>query len=70
MIDNFCQKMKDARISDEIVDYFELECQEELTSRQLAARFNIWLNDHTFISQQLPDLQEASYCQLFINPLQ
>ena len=66
----FSLKMKDAIISNEFVDYLELEWKEDLTPRQLASRFHTWLSDNTFISRRLPDLQDAAYCQLFINPLQ
>jgi len=61
--------MKDARIGDNIVDFFELEWHEQLTPRQLAARFHVWLNDQYFVERQLPDLREATYCQLSIDPL-
>ena len=70
MIVQFSLKMKDAWIGDNLVDYLELEWHEDLTPRQLAARFHVWLNDQTFIERQIPDLREAAYCQLFINPLQ
>jgi len=64
----FSLKMKDARIGNEYVDYFELEWKEDLTPKQLAVRFHSWLSDDNFISSRLPDLQDAAYCQLFINP--
>jgi hypothetical protein len=62
--------MRDALIGDAVVDYLELGWQEELTPRQLAARFQAWLNDSTFIERKLPDLKEAAFCQLFISPSQ
>jgi len=65
----FSLKMKDARIRNEYVDYFELQWSEDLTPRQLASRFHVWLSDNSFISNRIPDLQDAAYCQLFINPL-
>jgi hypothetical protein len=64
----FSLKMKDAMIGNNLVDYFELQLKEDLTPRQLAIRFHSWLSDNTFIANRLPDLQDASYCQLFINP--
>ena len=66
----FSLKMRDAIIRDELIDYFELEWKEDLTPRQLATRFHTWLSDHSFLITRLPDLQDAAYCQLFINPLQ
>ncbi len=66
----FSLKMKEAWIGDNLVDYLELEWHENLTPVQLAARFHVWLNDQTFIERQMPDLRKATYCQLFINPLQ
>ncbi len=66
----FSLKMKEAKIRGEMIDYFELEWKEDLTPRQLAARFHIWLSDNSFIEKRLPDLQEAAFCQLFINPQQ
>jgi hypothetical protein len=65
----FCLKMKDALIQSTSVDYLELEWQEELSPKDLADCFNQWIGDHTFIQRRLPDLQQAEYCQLFINPL-
>jgi hypothetical protein len=64
----FSLKMRNARIRNEYFDYVELEWKEDLTPRQLAVRFHTWLSDNTFISTRLPDLQDAAYCQLFINP--
>ena len=64
----FCLKMRHARIGETAVDYFELGWQEDLTPCQLASRFHIWLNDKTFLEERLPDLKEAAFCQLFINP--
>ena len=66
----FSLKMKDALIGDDVVDFLELEWHEQLTPRQLAARFHVWLNDHDFVERQLPDLREATYCQLSIDPLE
>ncbi len=65
----FCLKMKNAHIGEDIIDFLELEWHEELTPRQLAARFHVWLNDQDFVERQLPDLKEAAYCQLSINPV-
>jgi hypothetical protein len=70
MIVQFSLKMKDAWIGDDLVDYLELEWHENLSPRQLASRFHVWLNDQTFIERQMPDLREAAFCQLLINPLQ
>ena len=64
----FSLKVKGAVIADQNVEYLELSWQEELTRAQLAAHFHCWLNDQTFIERQLPDLKDADYCQLFINP--
>jgi len=66
----FSLKMKDALIREVEIDYFELEWKEDLTPRQLAARFNSWLSDNSFIKNRFPDLQDATFCQLLINPLQ
>lgn len=66
----FSLKMMDATVGDRVIDYFELEWKEDLTPRQLAVRFNSWLSDQSFLTTRLPDLQDAAYCQLFINPLQ
>ena len=65
----FCLKMKDALIENKSIDYLELEWQEDLTPTDLADCFNQWIGDQTFIQRQLPDLIQAEYCQLFINPL-
>lgn len=65
----FSLKMRDALIGERMIDFLELEWHEQLTPRQLAARFHIWLNDRYFVERQLPDLRDASYCQLFIDPL-
>lgn len=64
----FCLQMKNAVIADLIVDYFELRWQEELSAYQLADRFNVWLRDEAFIEKRLPDIREAAFCQLTINP--
>jgi hypothetical protein len=64
----FILKVKDAVIADKNIEYLELSWQEELTHAQLAAHFHSWLNDQTFIDRKLPDLKNAAYCQLFINP--
>jgi len=65
----FSLKMKDALIGNDIIEFLELEWHEQLTPRQLASRFHSWLNDQYFIERQMPDLREASYCQLSIDPL-
>jgi hypothetical protein len=64
----FCLKMKDAIINGTSINYLEVAWEEELTARELAARFHVWLNDQTFIERKLPDLENATFCQLFINP--
>ncbi|HBC46604.1 MAG TPA: hypothetical protein DEO84_02880 [candidate division Zixibacteria bacterium] len=65
----FCLKLKNAVIGTISVDYFEIKWLEELTGQQLAGRFQAWLNDETFIQRKLPDLKEAGFCQLLIDPL-
>ena len=65
----FSLKVKDALVGENLVDFLELEWHEQLSPRQLAARFHVWLNDQYFVERQLPDLKEASYCQLSIDPL-
>lgn len=65
----FSLKMKDALIEDNEIDYLQLDWQESLTPKELADYFNQWLSDQTFIERKLPELIDASYCQLFINPL-
>jgi hypothetical protein len=64
----FSLKVKGAVIANQNVEYLELSWQEELTRTQLAAHFHSWLNDQTFIERKMPDLVNAEYCQLFINP--
>ncbi len=64
----FCLKMRDAVIGTKSVQYFEINWQEELNQQELASRFHVWLNDETFIQDRLPDLKEASFCQLLIDP--
>jgi len=66
---NFRLKMKDAEIGREIIDYFQLDWQEDLTPNQLASRFNDWLTDESFFEDRIPDLRRARFCQLHINPL-
>ncbi|OQX91726.1 MAG: hypothetical protein B6D58_06640 [candidate division Zixibacteria bacterium 4484_95] len=61
--------MKNADISGVSVDYFELRWLEELSSVQLARRFNQWLYDDEFLSDRLPDLTNADHCLLCISPL-
>jgi hypothetical protein len=68
MIVKFCLKMEDAVIGTKNVKYFELKWQEELNYQQLADRFNTWLKDETFIESRLPDIKEAAFCQLSIDP--
>jgi len=65
----FSLKMKDAVIGENQVDFLELEWLEHLTPRQLATRFHVWLNDQEFVERQLPDIKDATYCQLSIDPL-
>jgi len=69
MIVEFGLTMKNAEISGVFVDYFELRWLEELSSAQLARRFNQWLYDDEFISDRLPDLNNADHCLLSISPL-
>jgi hypothetical protein len=64
----FCLKMKKALVGTISVDYLEINWQEDLNQEQLAGRFNTWLYDESFIEQRLPDLKEAAYCQLMIDP--
>ena len=64
----FCLKASDALIAGKSVDYLELCWQEELTHAQLAERFHTWLYDQAFVERCLPDLREAAFCQLLINP--
>jgi hypothetical protein len=64
----FCLKARDAVINGKEIEYLELSWQEELTKKELASRFQTWLHDQTFVERNLPDLREASYCQLLINP--
>jgi hypothetical protein len=65
----FSLTMKNAEISGAFVDYFELRWLEELSSAQLARRFNQWLYDDEFISERLPDLCNADHCLLSISTL-
>jgi hypothetical protein len=64
----FCLKLKDAVIGQNSVDYFEVSWQEELDTQELADRFGAWLKDQNFIERKLPDLKNAAYCQLSIDP--
>ncbi len=64
----FRLKLMDAHIGPDRVDFLELEWHEQLTPKQLAARFHVWLNDREFVERQLPDLKTATYCQLSIDP--
>jgi hypothetical protein len=64
----FCLKMKNAVIGKKYVQYFEMNWQEDLNSQELAERFDVWLNDETFMKYKLPDLKEAGFCQLLIDP--
>lgn len=68
MLVKFKLTMKDAIIGKKNVQFLELNWQEDLTCNQLASRFNTWLKDETFIERRLPDLKEAAYCQLSIDP--
>jgi hypothetical protein len=64
----FRLKMENAVIGTKYVRYFEIEWQENLSRKELAERFNAWLNDEFFIRNRLPDLKEAGFCQLQIDP--
>jgi hypothetical protein len=64
----FSLKMKNAIIGTKYVQYLEIDWSEDLSRQELAERFDTWLNDETFIRHKLPDLKEASYCQLLIDP--
>jgi hypothetical protein len=61
--------MKNAEISGVSVDYFELKWLEDLSSVQLARRFNQWLYDDEFLSDKLSDLTNADHCLLSISPM-
>jgi hypothetical protein len=61
--------MKDAIIGNTTVEFLELCWQEDLDSQGLADRFRTWLSDQMFIEQRLPDLRQAAFCQLTIDPL-
>jgi len=66
---DFRLTIKNGVISGKSVDFFELKWSEELSSIQLAGRFNQWLYDDEFIKDKLPDLNQASQCLLSINPM-
>jgi len=66
---DFSLTIKNAIISGKSVDFFELKWSEELSSVQLAGRFNQWLYDDEFIKDKLPDLNQASHCLLSITPI-
>jgi hypothetical protein len=69
MIVSFCLSIDNAVISDRKIDFLELRWEEDLSSTQLAGRFNRWLYDDEFIKDSLPDLTHARHCLLSINPL-
>jgi hypothetical protein len=60
--------MRDAVIGETPVEFLELAWEEDLNPRQLAERFQAWLSDCTFVERKLPDLKEATFCQLTIDP--
>ncbi len=64
----FCLKIKNAIIGTKSVQYFEIAWNEELNQQELANRFHSWLNDESFMQKRLPDLKEAAFCQLLIDP--
>jgi hypothetical protein len=67
---DFCLTIKDAQISNKLIEHFELTWREDLTPIQLAGRFNQWLYDEDFLENSIPDLDRVGYCMLSINPLQ
>lgn len=60
--------MEDAIIGGTPVEFLEVCWQEDLDAQELADRFRTWLDDRTFIEKRLPDLKEAAFCQLTIDP--
>lgn len=64
----FALKMKQAEIKDICVEYFEIGWKENLSAPELADRLNLWLNDEGFLQQRLPDLKDAAFCELTIDP--
>jgi hypothetical protein len=50
------------------VQYLELCWQEDLDPQGLAERFRAWLDDQAFVERRMPDLKEAAFCQLTIDP--
>ena len=66
---DFRLTIKNAVVSGKSIDFFELNWREELSTVQLAGRFNQWLYDDEFIQDKLPDLKQAGQCLLSINPL-
>ena len=60
--------MENALIGALPVELFEVRWQEDLDPQGLADRFQTWLNDQTFVQKHLPDLKEAAFCQLTIDP--
>jgi hypothetical protein len=68
MIVDFCLVIDKAVISGHQIDFLEFRWREDLTSTQLAGRFNRWLYDDEFIKDSLPDLTDAGRCLLSINP--
>lgn len=70
MLVDFNLTIKNAQISNNEIEHFELTWREDLTPVELAGRFNQWLYDDDFIANSLPDLEQVGYCMLTINPLQ
>jgi hypothetical protein len=66
---DFCLTMKNAIISGQQVEYFQLDWHEDLSPVQLAGRFNQWLYDDDFIHKSIPGVNHIGYCMLSINPL-
>ena len=64
----FSLTIKNGVISGKSIEFFEVKWCEELTSVQLAGRFNQWLYDDEFVKNKLPDLNHASQCLLSIDP--
>jgi len=60
--------MKNALIGSVRVQFLEMEWQEELSKYQLAERFHCWLHEQDFMQKRLPDLLDADFCQLSIDP--
>ena len=65
---NFKLEIKNAIIGEKAVDHLVLSWLEELDQEGLAERFRAWLKDPEFIEKRFPDLKQASYCNLTIDP--